>query len=163
MTTSVHDSRGLATAFLAGPSFDSWTSTTHPVGVRSLLRRVASVVCLLALAQSALAQCAGWQSTPEARMECCQDGACPMHRHESGASRTQITQATADDCCAQSPQRESSPSRLAFAATITLAVLQSLPSVILSPPPTTLITAPWETPSPAARVPKHLLLSVLLV
>jgi hypothetical protein len=115
------------------------------------------------LAQGALAQCAGWQSTPEARMACCQDGACPMHRHDEGASRTKITQAAADSCCAQLPQRESSPSSSAFAATITLAVLQSLPPVILNPVPTTLITAPWEAPSPPARVPKHLLLSVLLV
>ena len=120
-------------------------------------------VCLLALAQSAVAECAGWQGTPEARMACCQDGVCPMHRHESGTSRTKITQAAADDCCAQPPQRQSSPSRSAFAATITLAVLQLLPPVILNPAPTTLITAPWETPSPPARVPKHLLLSVLLV
>ena len=144
-------------------AFDRLTTATHPNGVGSLVRRVASVVCLLAFAQSAVGQCAGWQSTPEARMACCQDGACQMHRHEDGASRTRITQAAADDCCAQSPQRESSPSRSAFAATITLAVLQSLPSVILNPPPTPLITAPWETPSPPTRVPKHLLLSVLVV
>ena len=164
MTALVHDSRGRwRPRPLWGPSFDSLTATTHPRGVRSVLRRVASVVCLLAFAQSALAHCAGWQATPEARMACCQDGACPMHHHEDGASRAQITQAAADDCCAQSPQHESSASRTAFATTITLAVLQSLPAVVLNLTTTTPITTPWEPASPPARVPKHLLLSVLLV
>ena len=67
---------------------DRLTVATHPRGVRSVLRRVASVVCVLAFAQSAVALCAGWQATPEARMQCCQDGACPLHHHEHGASRT---------------------------------------------------------------------------
>ena len=142
---------------------DKPNPTTHPRGVRLLLRRVASVVCVLAFAQSAVAQCAGWQATPEARRQCCQDGACPLHHHEGGASRTQITQAAADDCCAQSPRLESTPSRAAFTTTITLAVLQSLPPVVLSLAPTTPLSTPWETPSPPTHVPKHLLLSVLLV
>jgi hypothetical protein len=124
---------------------------------------VASVVCVLAFAQSAVASCAGWQATPEARRECCEDGACPLHHHHDGASPTQITQAAADDCCAQSPRHESSPSATAFASTITLAVLHSLPQVVLSLVPTTPFSAPWETPSPPTHVPKHLLLSVLLV
>jgi hypothetical protein len=118
---------------------------------------------MLAFAQGALAQCAGWQATPEARRQCCQDGMCPLRHHEDGTSRTQITQAAADDCCAQSSRRESSPSRSAFATSITLAVLQSLPPVVLSLAPTAPLVAPWETPSPPAHVPKHLLLSVLLV
>ena len=121
---------------------------------------MASVVCVLAVAQSALAQCAAGQATPEARLRCCQDGACPMHHHED---RTPIRQAAADDCCAQSPRHESSPSNVAFATTITLAVLQSLPPVAVSLSPTTPPSAPWETPSPPTHVPKHLLLSVLLV
>jgi len=143
-------------------AFDRVRVGPHPSGVGSSLRRVASFVCLLAFAQTAVAQCAGWQPTPESRRQCCQGGACPMH-HEDGASRMQITQAAADDCCAQSPQRESSPSRTAFAATITLAVLELLPPVVLTLAPVTLVSAPWETPSPPARVPKHLLLSVLVV
>jgi len=124
---------------------------------------VASVACLLAFAQSATAQCAGWQATPEARMACCQDGACPLHHHHDGASPAQITQTAADDCCALSPRHESNPSRAAFATTITLAVLQSLPPVVLNLAPTPALSAPWETPSPPTHVPKHLLLSVLLV
>lgn len=132
--------------------------------MRSVLKRVASVVCLLAFAQSAVAQCAGWQATAEARKACCQDGACPLdHEAEAAGSPAQVTQTAADDCCAQSPQRDSSPSATAFASTITLAVLQSLPPVVLSLAPTAPLTAPWETPSPPTHVPKYLLLSVLLV
>ena len=118
---------------------------------------------MLALAQTALAQCAGWQAAPEARLGCCQDGSCPMHRHENGASPAKITQAAADTCCAHSPRHESSPSAAAFATTITLAVLQPLPPVVLRLAPATALSAPWETSSPPARVPKHLLLSVFLV
>jgi hypothetical protein len=35
--------------------------------------------------------------------------------------------------------------------------------VVLSLAPAMAISAPWETPSPPTHVPKHLLLSVLLV
>ena len=147
----------------AAAVFDMLTVATHARVVRSVLRQVASVVCVLAFAQSALAQCAGWQATPEARRECCQDGACPLHHHDEAAPRTQVTQAAADDCCAQPARDESSPSATAFASTITLAVLQSVVPVVVSVAPATPLAAPWETASPPTRVPKHLLLSVLLV
>jgi len=124
---------------------------------------VASVVCLLAFVQSAVVECAGWQATPEARMACCQDGACPLHHHEDGAPPAHTTQAAADNCCALSPRHESSPSKAVFATTITITVLQSLPPVVLSLARTPAFSAPWETTSPPPHVPKHLLLSVLLV
>jgi hypothetical protein len=142
--------------------FDRPTTTTHARVVRSVLRRVASVVCVLTFTQGAAGLCVGWQTTLEARMQC-QDDACPFHRHEHGASRTQITEATADDCCALSPAPESTQSSTAFASTITRSVLQSLPPVLLSSESTTRLSAAWETPPPPTHVPKHLLLSVLLV
>ena len=135
----------------------------HPNEVGSLLKRLAAVVCVLAFAQAAVAECAGWQSTPEARKQCCQDGACPLHHHKDDASRTQITQSAADDCCAHSQRHESSPSGTTFASTMTLAVVESLPPVIVSPLPLVPLDAPWETPSPPTHVAKHLLFSVLLV
>jgi hypothetical protein len=46
---------------------------------------------------------------------------------------------------------------------MTLAVLQSLPPVVVTLVPAVQLDAPWETPSPPTHVPKHLLLSVLLV
>jgi hypothetical protein len=147
----------------AAPMFDTPTATTHPRGVRSILKRIAAVVCVLTFAQGAAGLCAGWQTTLEARMQCCEDSACPLHRHEHGVSRTRITQAAADDCCAQSASPESSPSVTVFASTITLAVLQPRTPVVMSFAPAPLLAAPWETPSPPTHVPKHLLLSVLLV
>jgi hypothetical protein len=124
---------------------------------------VVSVACVLAFVQGAMAQCAGWQSTPEARLDCCQDGMCPLRHREASTSRARLTQAAADDCCAQSQDQESGPSATVFASTMTLAVLAPLPPVVLSLAPAIRLSAPWETPSPPDHVPKHLLLSVLLV
>jgi hypothetical protein len=143
--------------------FDRMNIAAHPKGVRSLLRRVVSVACVLAFVQGAVAQCAGWQATPQARLDCCRDGMCPLHHREESASRAQITQAVADDCCAHSLEQESGPSATVFASTMTLAVLESRPPVVLSLAPAIPLSAPWETPSPPDHVPKHLLLSVLLV
>jgi hypothetical protein len=128
-----------------------------------VLRRLAAVVCLLAFAQSAWAQCAGWQTTAAARRQCCESGACPLHHREKTTSREQLTQAAADDCCAQSQRHESSPSGTVFAPTMTLVLVQSLPPVVLSLAPPVPLTAPWETPSPPAHVLRHVLLSVFLV
>src|SRR5713101_1630004 len=116
--------------------FDTLVSATHPKGVRSLLRRVTSIACVLAFAQSAVAQCAGWQATPEARRQCCQDGTCPLHHREDGASVTKLTQAAADDCCAQSQRHESNPSGTVFASTMALAVVNALPPLALTLTPT---------------------------
>jgi hypothetical protein len=135
----------------------------HPRSVSSLMRGIVSVVCVLAFVQGAVAQCAGWQATAQARLNCCRDGMCPLHHREDSASRTQITQAVADDCCAQSQDQESGPSATVFASTMTLAVLETLPPVVLSRARTIPLSAPWETPSPPDHVPKYLLLSVLLV
>lgn len=145
------------------PTFDTLTVATHPNGVRSLVRRVVSVVCLLAFVQGAVAQCAGWQATPEERMQCCQNGECPLHHHQDGASRTHLTQVAVDDCCAQSQGHQSRPPGAVFASAMTLVVLPSLQPVVVRPAPTTLLSAPWGTPSPPTHVPRFLLLSVLLV
>ena len=131
--------------------------------MRLVLRRLAAVVCVLAFAQSAWAQCAGWQTTPDARRQCCQNGLCPLHHREKSSSGEHVTQAAADDCCAQSQRHESNPSGTVFASTMTLAVLQSLPPAVLSLAAVAPLSPPWETPSPPTHVPKHLLLSVLLV
>jgi hypothetical protein len=142
-------------------SFDTGTATTHPTGVRSLSKRVATIVCVLTLAQTAVGLCAGWQATPEARLECCQDGACPLHHHDE-APGTPVTQSAADDCCALSSSPESRPSAAAFAPTITLAVLRSVPPSVVTLAPA-LLPVSSDAPSPPAHVPKHLLLSVFLV
>ena len=86
------------------------------------LRRAVALVSVLALAQGALAQCAGWQATPEARRQCCESGACARHEQVDGDAHQQISQAAADDCCAQSQRSDSSPSGKTFASSMTLAV-----------------------------------------
>ncbi len=136
--------------------------STHARDVRSLLRGVASLACLLVFAQNVVAACAGWQATPEARVQCCQDSACPLHHHQE-ASPTKAAQAAADKCCAQSTRQDSSQSPSAFASTMTLASLKSIPSVAVNQVLATPLSTPWETAAPPTHVPKHLLLSVLLV
>ena len=126
-------------------------------------RRAVALLCVLVLGQGTLGLCAGWQPAPEARRQCCQSGACARHEPVDGVSQEPISQAAADDCCAQSPRGDSSPSGKVFASTITLAVLIALPSVLLTQEPVAPVNAPWETTSPPIHVPRHLLLSVLLV
>src|SRR6267142_4537811 len=118
------------------------------------MRRVASLLCVLVFAQGAIAQCAGWQATPEARRQCCKSGACPLHHRENRAPRTHLTQAAADDCCARSQQHQSSAPWPSFASTMTVAVLQSLPPLVVALVPTVHLDAPWETPSPPTHVQK---------
>jgi hypothetical protein len=148
---------------VAWARFDTRQRRAHPKTVPRVLTRIASVVCTLALAQSALAACAGWQATPEARRQCCQDGACPLHHHSDKAPRTRITQSEADDCCAQSQRHESSPSGTVFASTMTLAVVSLVPDAVPAALPRLPLNAPWETSSPPPHVAKHLLFSILLV
>jgi hypothetical protein len=133
------------------------------VNVGFSLRRAAALLAALALAQGTLGQCVGWQATPEARRQCCQTGACARHERVDVASQQQISQAAADDCCAQAQRGDSRPSGKAFASTITFAVLSALPAVALAPAPGAAITAPWRALSTPPHVPRHLLLSVLLV
>lgn len=134
--------------------------------VLSFSRRFSAVLLALALATGPAGVCAGWMSTPEARMACCSDGnTCPMHESESRhhGSKRAVTQADADRCCAASEQDESAPSppSLGFAVPLDL-VLNATRLLIPEPQPRAEI---WRAsvPIPAARVPKHLLLSVFLV
>lgn len=146
----------------------------HSEQVSSVFRSTAAALCLLALLHGAVAECAGWQSTPEARRQCCLDGACPLH-HETTTDSTnsartavrtaaaaQLTQADADNCCAQAEGRDASPSAPVFTPTVTLALL-ALPAVAPTLPSASPLAVVWTTPSPPTHVPKHLLLSVLLV
>jgi hypothetical protein len=100
-------------------------------------------------------------------MACCSEGgACPMHKgesHRSGSGRV-LTQAQADSCCASSEQKNSNQSSPTFVAAITSAVLG--PAIVLpASVPALVLTDGWRTaaPTPAAPVPKHVLLSVFLV
>ena len=129
------------------------------------MRRLSALVIVMALAAGNVVLCAGWSSTPGARMACCTDGdACPMHKGESHHSHSAeiITQAQADTCCAASERDQSSQSSPAFVVAFSSAPLD--PGVVLQPPAPVLRDS-WRAfaPSPVAAVPKHVLLSVFLV
>jgi hypothetical protein len=132
-----------------------------------LVQRLAALALTFALMAGNPAICAGWMTTPEARMDCCADGCeCPMHKgdsHRSGSERV-LTQAQADSCCALSDGKNSSQSSPTFVAVITAAVLGAgivLPANV----PALVLSDEWRTsaPIPVAPVPKHLLLSVFLL
>ena len=135
--------------------------------VLNWLRRISVLTLMLALVDAHVAVCAGWQATPEARMDCCTgDCACPMHEstsHGSG-SRKALTQAEADSCCASSEREDSSPSNPSTVAPISNAVLGEA-VVIPAPIPPLVLTDHWRTAVPISVTPvaRHVLLSVFLV
>jgi hypothetical protein len=130
------------------------------------VRRLAAIVAVLALCAGNVAVCAGWQATPEARMACCTDDAeCPMRKSEGHdhSPNTALSQAQADSCCAASTQRRDSPaagSPFASSGAITL-----VPVVAVVAPTTAALPQEWRAlaPLPVSTIPKHLLLSVLIV
>jgi hypothetical protein len=132
-----------------------------------LVRRLAALLLTFGLIALNAAVCAGWMTTPEARMACCADGReCPMHdgdSHRSGSTRV-LTQVQADSCCASSEGRNSNQSGPSFVTAITAAVLgvavvlpANVPALVLSD------AGRRSAPIPIAPVPKHVLLSVFLV
>jgi hypothetical protein len=134
--------------------------------VVSLVRRLSALAAMLTLCVGNAAMCAGRQSSPEARMACCMNGTtCPMHKskpHDTGSTRT-ISQAQADNCCAATSTRTQSS---VTGPTYVVSNATALPvvSTVVVPVPV-LALQEWRAlaPVPVSPVPKHLLLSVLLV
>jgi hypothetical protein len=133
--------------------------------VLTFSRRFSAVVIVLALSAGSPAVCAGWMQTAEERMACCMDeSSCPMHKADASqhhASRV-ITQADADRCCATSERDDPAPTPS------TIKVDTSRARAIMPIPAVTPVTAPgasrWRaSPPPPARVPRHLLFSILIV
>jgi len=165
---------GIAGATVA----ESWqtgfrrTNLTRVTGFRMLsemvgfVRRIAAVFAVLALGAGNIAVCAGWQTTAEARMACCMSSAnCPMHKSEGHdhSSTSGVSQTQADSCCAASSQRrESSSPGSTFAVSGPIALV---PAAVFSLPMTVTPAQEWRAlvPLRVSSVPKHLLLSVLLV
>jgi hypothetical protein len=147
------------------PRFDSVLAVEHPRHVLRFVQRLSAVALTLALVGGNAAICAGWMPTPEARMACCADGECPMHKGDSHSSASELlTQAQSDSCCASSEGKTSNQSNPTFVAAITAAVLGAgtvLPATV----PALVLSDGWRTsaPIPIAQVPKHVLLSVFLV
>lgn len=141
-------------------------SLQHPRDVVSLIRRLTALTSVLTLCVGSVAVCAGWRATPEARMACCRDEAsCPMHKSESHGSRSKhhVTQAQADNCCAGSERNDSATTRTSFVASgIVALVPATIPLVAIPAVPA---VQEWRAlvPLRVSAVPKHLLLSVILV
>ena len=128
------------------------------------MTRLVAVVVLVVLPTSAWAQCAGWQGTAEARMECCaQEEQCPMHAGTAASVRHTLTQQQADTCCALSERASSTPSSASQIAPVTLALVSTPVAVVL--PDFEPLTYGWQSfvPITASPVPRHILLSVFLV
>ena len=141
-------------------------SLQHPTDVVSLIRRLAALTSILALGVGNVAACAGWQATPEARMACCMDDTnCPMHKSESHhhASQHQVTQTQADSCCAGSERNDSATSQTTFVSSGAVALVVAIVPVVVAPIVPALQEWRALVPLPVSPVPKHLLLSVLLV
>ena len=137
----------------------------HSTRVMSLARRAGAIIAILTLSVGNLAMCAGWQATPEARMACCASGtSCPMHKSEHhAASPAPLNQAQADACCASASDRNERSAATTTSALGNSAALPAVSTVVV--PVTTPALQQWRAlvPLPGPPVPKHLLLSVLLV
>jgi hypothetical protein len=129
-------------------------------------KQLPALLVAVALAGGNLAVCAGWMATPEARMACCsKSGACPMRdaRAHPTTPAPAVSQADADRCCASSEPADAAPLATTILLPLSLAAA-STPLTFIAPPaiplPGISRTLP---PAPGSQLPKHLLLSVLLV
>ena len=155
-----------AHALARAGGFDRAGRIQHPTEVRVLSRRLATIAAVLTLSVGNLAVCAGWQATPEARMECCRNEAtCPMHKSEShdSGSKHRITQAQADNCCSGSERTQSTNTSSTFVVSGLVALAPATMPVVTSPNVPALQEWRAFVPLPVPPVPKHLLLSVFLV
>ena len=131
-----------------------------------MARRLAAALVVLALVGAGVAPCAGWESTAEARHDCCVEGQCPDQVESgshSGSHPGGVTQAQADQCCAASEQQNQQRSAQ-FAGT-TFLLLPPVQRVIVAAadfrPPERTDSFAGPVLSPPARL--HLLYSVFLV
>jgi hypothetical protein len=139
----------------------------HSKGVLRFWRQPATLMALLVLLGDPFAVCAGWLSTPEARLACCADDQdCPMHKsdHRPSGSSHAVSQADADRCCALSEHDDSLPSSAKVTGAFDSLVLipSVLPIAFVSP-----LARVDELHEPASSPPsgrsRHLLLSVFLI
>ena len=138
-----------------------------------LRRRLLGLVAAIALASGQLGLCAGWSSSPEARHACCTQGACAMHTTQEDLAddptRTTggttahhaVDQSEADRCCGLSEQRDDpAPSAASVAPVVPLVLLTAPVALVVEPDAA---RRDNHGPHRSGAVPRHLLLSVLLV
>jgi hypothetical protein len=146
--------------------FDTPLRLQHPKEVLTFGTRLFVVVLALAVATMNGAICAGWSASPEARMACCADDACPMHKSESKPSSEthhDVTQAQADSCCAAAERDDASQSPPSFVSAVTFAVVPSPVGFALPGAASSSHGSYTLVPIPRTHVATHLLLSVLIV
>jgi hypothetical protein len=128
-------------------------------------RRFAAFALVFALSAGNLALCAGWEATPEARMACCSHGGtCPMHKADSSGEKIKrlVSQRDADRCCAAA-ERGSTPSAPSFVSSIAVVPMPVAHPIITAAVPPNFDSWRNLVPIRVRTIPKHLLLSVLLV
>jgi hypothetical protein len=126
---------------------------------------VAALILALATAAGNVAVCDGWKAAPRARMACCAEGsACPMHGQggDRAGARAQVSQETADSCCAASERDAAAPSAAYVLSPNVAAAIVTIPALdaprMWRPP-----GRRFESPPLSRAIPRHLLLSVILV
>jgi hypothetical protein len=133
--------------------------------VQRFSRVLAVLLLVLATAQGNVAMCAGWKPTPEARRACCAAGAiCPMRPQSRATTVTRhaISQQAADACCAAAAGDDAPPAA-AFALPVPVAIWAFV--VWPADPRLDWLRAvrAVESPPSSSGVPRHLLLSVILI
>jgi hypothetical protein len=134
--------------------------------VLDVARRLYAVIVAVGLVAGQTGLCAGWLPTAEARMDCCTDGSCPMHKgeHQPNASGRSITQTEADACCASAKEGQSGPSAPTAASAVSIAVLGP-GTLAAAPTPALVLSDSWRVhaPVPLDSPPRHVLLSTFLI
>jgi hypothetical protein len=117
---------------------------------------------MLALSADHAALCASWMETREARPDI---GSCPMHQADSSdqSSSGTVGKSGTDICCAASEPDDRAPSSPAFALSASVELVQGPVPLLL--PSLAIRHDAWRLrlPTPDTHVPRHLLLSILLV
>ena len=145
-------------------AFDTPLLLQHASDVLTFGRYATAIVLALAVATANGAVCAGWAPTAEARMACCADDACPMHKGSEQSTHDHgVTQAQADACCEASERDDTAQSSSPFAFTVSLGIVPTPVRFALPEPLNAPHAGQTLVPIPLSNVPKHLLLSVLLV
>ena len=124
-----------------------------------LTRRLVGLVCVALLLSAAVGPCAGWDTTPEARRDCCERNHCQHGATLAAGEGT--TQADADRCCANGERGTSDRTeRAQVVPVLTVAdAMYDVPGVVA-----TLATHPRRIGiRPPGAVPRHLLFSILQV
>ena len=127
----------------------------------ALSRRLPALILVLALAADHAVVCASWMAMRDARPEA---SACPMHQSDAPveSSSGSVTPSASATCCAAPEPEDQAP--------LAPVVVSASPGAAAGPVPVALPEAnprrsEWRLrlPIPDTHVPRHILLSVLVV